>query len=317
MKRLLSDEFKADLSSGGYLNPLLKRIQEDNTLMLAIREGYINVYYRGGNILRLDKKEKHTYDAFFDKEYASNSTFKIPDSPSSITSEMDILEWINSFPVRKQIMDCWFAKHPKAEREFQQLVVRENNYSSISNESEYFIADIEVTDPERGARYDLLAFKWPSKERKTDNVRLALIEMKYGDDALGGKTSGVIAHLKQFDKLLRDPDTCGELCDMAAGQINQLNDLDLILHTKSEGRKFTVNKDRVEVIFLFANHNPRSKKLLNELKSTEFSSLAAKMSEYCDIRFFVSSTAGYGMHRACMFKLDEYINFLNNMLSRK
>ena len=34
------------------------------------------------------------------------------------------------------------------------------------------------------------------------------------------------------------------------------------------------------------------------------------MSEYCDIRFFIASSAGYGMHGLCMHPLDEYVRIL-------
>ena len=54
-----------------------------------------------------------------------------------------------------------------------------------------------------------------------------------------------------------------------------------------------------EVIFLLANHNPRSRKLLEVLRDVE------NPSDY-DLRFFVSSFAGYGMHDACMLTLDEF-----------
>lgn len=311
MKRMLSDEFKNDLQSG-YLNVLLKHVLADNTLMLAIREDYVNVYYRGGNILKLSKKGAHEYDAFFDKKYATGQSLALPDSPSRITSETEIRQWIESFPIRKQVMDFWFTKNPKMEREFQQLVVRENNFSSISNATEYFIADIELADSETNARFDMLAFKWPSTERKADKVQLALIEMKYGDDALTG-TSGIINHLRQFDELLCNPKSRQSLREMAEKQINQLNELGLISHTKKEGRNFSTVDDRFEVIFLFANHNPRSSVLLRELESDEFSSLAKKLNEYCDIRFFIANSAGYGMHKKCMVDIDSYIESLKKL----
>jgi len=41
-------------------------------------------------------------------------------------------------------------------------VVRENNYSSISNGTDYFIIDIEY-DNHAHARFDLVAVEWPSK----------------------------------------------------------------------------------------------------------------------------------------------------------
>lgn len=330
VNRVLSDMFKNDLLDG-VLKLLRKRVMDDNTLMLAIREGYISIYYRGGNILKLSETKKaHTYKTGFDKKYASGSSLSLPGSPGQIASEAevrewlgsfpkqiaseaDLQEWIGSFPVRKQIMDCWFTKHPKMEREFQQLVARENTCSSISNETEYFITDVEMADTKLGARFDMLAFKWTYAERKTDNVRLALIEMKYADDALDG-ACGITAHLKQFNEFLQKTAACGELRRMAARQINQLNELGLISHSRPDRRSFTVKKeDKFEVVFLFANHNPRSPKLLSELESVEFSSLAAEMGEFCDIRFFIANSSGYAMHEACMAELDDYRRFLRSM----
>jgi len=63
-------------------------------------------------------------------------------------------------------MDEYFAGGSKTtEREFQQLVARENNKSSISNETEYFVSDIEVTVP-RLASFDIVAIRWLASERK-------------------------------------------------------------------------------------------------------------------------------------------------------
>ena len=47
--RKLSNSFMNDLMlADGRLYPILDRVRQDETLMLAIREDYINVYYRGG-----------------------------------------------------------------------------------------------------------------------------------------------------------------------------------------------------------------------------------------------------------------------------
>ncbi len=52
--RKLSEQFMKDLvDSDGVLQPILTRVKKDSTLMLAIRENYINIYYRGGNILKI------------------------------------------------------------------------------------------------------------------------------------------------------------------------------------------------------------------------------------------------------------------------
>ncbi len=51
------------------LFPILSLLKKDQTLMLTIRDGFINIYYRGGNILRVTEKKGGTYSAFFDEHY--------------------------------------------------------------------------------------------------------------------------------------------------------------------------------------------------------------------------------------------------------
>ena len=102
----------------------------------------------------------------------------------------------------KAIMNEFLSTYSKDEREFQQLVARENNCSSISNESDYFISDIEVSESTSRARFDMIAIKWQTTKRRSgNNCRIAFIEMKYGDGALGGK-AGMLKHLKDMDSLI-------------------------------------------------------------------------------------------------------------------
>jgi hypothetical protein len=110
---------------------------------------------------------------------------------------------VAAFPVLKQVMDEYFSVHSKPEREFQQLLARENNHSTISNESEYFIADIEFADSDLRARFDLLGLRWDASRRGSGQCRPALFEMKYGDGALGGN-AGLLKHLQDIDALVQD-----------------------------------------------------------------------------------------------------------------
>jgi hypothetical protein len=43
--RAISEKFMCDLK-GGLLLPIVQQIRHDDTLMLALRGSYINVYYR-------------------------------------------------------------------------------------------------------------------------------------------------------------------------------------------------------------------------------------------------------------------------------
>ena len=68
--RELSVSFFNDLmDDNGLLHTIRERVKTDDTLLLAIRDGYINIYYRGGNILRIQEQGKGVYQAFFDKQY--------------------------------------------------------------------------------------------------------------------------------------------------------------------------------------------------------------------------------------------------------
>ena len=62
--------------------------------------------------------------------------------------------------------------------------------------------------------------------------------------------------------------------------------------------------DTPEVIFIIANHNPRSSKLKKILSDPEIDKY--KRSELFDLRFYVASFAGYGLYANCMRALDEF-----------
>lgn len=308
--RALSEHFMDDLvKPDGLLYPILARVKKDHTLMLAIRKNCINIYYRGGNIINLKDHNKGFYQASFDDQYNKFGQ-DIPFSPTTITNQDDAKKWVVSFPDRKNVMDEYFSAYGKSEREFQQLVARENNNSTISNESEYFISDIEVTDPDCGARFDIMAIRWLATQRKKgNNCKAALIEMKYGDGALEG-SAGLLKHLKDMETLISNKDRYGKLMLTMESQFNQLDQLELLKFNKGTSEaKVKLNTDeKPEVIFILANHNPRSTKLKTILSDPEFEEY--EKSKHFDLRFYVASFAGYGLHARCMHTLAEFRKLL-------
>ncbi|HLN89021.1 MAG TPA: hypothetical protein VK253_03040 [Candidatus Binatia bacterium] len=300
--RKLSPKFMNDLTSQeGILYPLLEQVKADNTLMLAIRKDYINIYYRGGNILKVNEHSKK-YGTYFDKNY-NISKKEIPTSPAAITNQSDSQRWVDSFGQRKNIMDAYFSRHPKAEREFQQLVARENTNSTISNSCEYYITDIEVTDPGM-ARFDIAAVRWLAKDRKNGKCKPALFEMKYSDGALGGK-AGLIKHLKNLRTFIEDTPKYNKLLETMVSQFNQLDKLGLLRFNKgTTNAKIKLDPKDPEVIFVLANHNPRSVGLGNILDDSEIMEL--EKSAPFDLRFYVATFAGYGLHARSMKKLKEF-----------
>src|ERR1700688_2408863 len=151
----ISDEFLAALKEeAGLLFGLAARIRSDDTLMLALRDESIDVYYRGGRILHLvaRKNSPHKYVADFDRNYAKpGAPYPIPEGlPSTIETPQHCQAWLKAIPVLKEIINFHLTEESaKSEREFQQLVAWENNRSKIASETEYFITDIEhATDVE-------------------------------------------------------------------------------------------------------------------------------------------------------------------------
>jgi hypothetical protein len=304
VSRRLPNSFINDLKdSKGLLHPFLERVQLDNTLMLFIRNNYVNVYYRGGNLLRLTRKTDHVYNAFFDPRY-NKSDIILPDLPTTLREPKDVITWRTAFPTLKQIMDISFSKNSKPEREFQQLIARENNCSTISNETEYFITDIEFSDSNLRARFDLLAIKWLASDRKHGHIcKPALIEMKYGDNALSG-TAGIFEHLRDLNEFLSDSSRYQVLQQTMETQFDQLDELELVLY-KHPTNKIKVSLDgsvKPEVLIVIANHNPRSSKLRTILDDPRIKKY--ENSPHFDLKFFVANFAGYGFHSDCMLSLN-------------
>ena len=55
--RYLSNKFINALHHG-LLEPLLRCVHTDDVLDLQIRENYINIYYRGGNLIQINETQQ-------------------------------------------------------------------------------------------------------------------------------------------------------------------------------------------------------------------------------------------------------------------
>lgn len=308
--RVLSEKFMHDLTSHeGMLNPILERIKNDNTLMLAIRNGYINIYYRGGNLLKLTETSTKGYRTDFNHDY-NKTNVPLEKYPEFVASSEDSKKVVNGLPNYKQVMDIYFSEKSKSEREFQQLIVRENNYSRRSTASEYFITDIEYGAGSAG-RFDMLAVKWPSSQRQdARNCIPALVEMKYGDSSSDGK-SGIIDHLEKMNSFLSESENRELLFSTMEQQFDQLHKLGLLKFNESKSGTFLRldRSNKPELILAIANSNPRTN-VLNRIVSDEnFAQLAN--SEYFNLKFYVSTFCGYEFHCANMFSVDEFKSVIN------
>ena len=230
--RFIQDLLRGELS---FFGDRIKKMPD--VLSLAIRNGYINIYYKGGSLLKITQR-KRGYSFSFDEKYCKK---KGDDSNFELFSclrpgERDA--YILHFDQMMGEMDRWFQAHPKAERDYQhQLLV--NNPE---------IVDIEYQIGRR-MRLDMLWF--------ADGI-LYIIENKYGNGAIGGK-SGMSEHYKDICEILTDPQIKEEMLDSVCHISRAKKALGL---TDTCIEKSDIKG--VKILFLMANYTSKGTALSKE-----------------------------------------------------
>ena len=260
MPRGLSTPFLADLSTG-LLEPLLQRVKADPALCLELRENYVNVYYRGGNLLKL-KASPRGYVPTFDEKYFKRSTQSMVGLPGVIRTPADLASWLEDFPLLKNAIDL-FPKH-SVEREVQQLLVAANNRWGVARATDYYICDIEYANP--FGRFDFLAVHWPSSpstRKQQAGRRLVLGEVKYGDGALEG-TAGLHSHVSDANAFLDDPQRVVALKSEMVEVFNQKRGFGLVKCGKD---LVEFSEQKPMLLLVLANHDPDKSALCRLLGS--------------------------------------------------
>lgn len=238
--RTIDQNFITDLTHEKLAFFLKQVHQNRKELSLEIRNGYINIYYKGGNLLRITQTKKG-YSFHFDAKYCLH---KDDDSNYELLQNLrsnDIAAHIKYFDLMKHEMDTWFEKHPKAERDFQHALLV-NNPCII--DIEYQIRNI--------MRLDMLMVV---------NGKLIIVENKYGTGAIGGK-SGIKEHYEDICSILADPTLYKELLDSICSISSAKKSLGL-----SESNIQASDIIGTEILFLFANYNTESTSIQKAVKT--------------------------------------------------
>lgn len=244
--RIINQRFIDDLLTGELSFFLSEVKRPELELCIEIRGGYINIYHRGGSLLKITQK-RTGYQFHFDARYCLN---KGDDSNFNLLnglSPKDRSAYIQYFHLMMEEMDSWLDKHIKPEREYQHQLIR-------SNPS---VVDIEYAlsltkDGQRSSmRLDMLA---------VDNGQLVIIENKYGEKAMTG-SSGFSDHYEDICAIIKEPTIYQEMvasvkailsCKRALGLPITKCDLDETLPPR--------------ILFFLANYNDRSQTLNNEVR---------------------------------------------------
>ena len=293
--RGLSQGFIEDLDTG-LLAPVRDRVLVDRSLCLEIRGDYINIYYRGGNLLKLSSAPAG-YIAFFDPEYAKGDGGALAETLPAVDVKngADVEAWLAMIPTFKQAMDIFLGRHPKEEREAQQLILRDNNFGGVSRATDYYVCDIEYANPL--GRFDLVAVHWPSNSavrKKQEGRRLVLVEVKYGDGAIDDP-AGIHSHIIDINRFLEDGANVQALKDEMVGVFNQKRALGVM----NCGKDLLAFSDEPPMLLLaLVNHDQDSSKLRSSLETLP-------PSPHAEVYIATGCFMGYGLFDQAVVPLED------------
>ena len=305
--RQISGLFLSELKKGAF-KPIVDFVRTDPSLDLEMRGNSVIIYYRGGKILSIQDPQKTisptiNADSFLkalDSKYLNCKAGVLYKEPLPLS----IISIESYFAKAKHIIDRYeeTVKHKLGEKEIQQRVVSENNYSVNSDQSDFFIADMEWEDNSAlKGRADIIAFYWGHMNHRQKKLKMFVIEVKQGHNAIktnkpntNKESPGLLKHFHDFEVFKRNTEAVSFTKSDMLKVLCQKTELGLVLGLDSlfkrmeDGRLSTdgieIEKD-VEFVFLLANYLHFSDQLKNEL---------TYLDDKC--KFFCSCFMGYGLY---------------------
>jgi len=208
----------------GKLKEMLEVVTQDVELVLHLRNNYINIYYRSGNVAKISSENSVTIDEnyFISKEEEDYCRDKMKKTVFDDKKHDDLIgkrdkakllfkegKYEAYFDLMKKTMSKYWAYQGMSEEDegdVQQKLCSSNKYDS--KDSNYTIIDLEhevsikadfsykgespfsVKDKKTNPRFDIVAV------RKSDG-QLFVLELKKGNKALEGP-SGMHDHVDSF-----------------------------------------------------------------------------------------------------------------------
>lgn len=257
----------------GNLSKMLTMINADKDLDVQIRNNYLNIYYQGGSIAKVNSENNIEFDEFYfylemmtkpKKEIEKNATIVngLKSERNELVKKFKERDYRRYFSEAKTVMDNWLEINPKPERQLQHQLTVENQFNS----SDYTIIDLEYEvstlsdfactfipsgkDKPKKPRFDIIAVN--------KKGQLCVIELKKGIGALRG-TSGLKEHWDCFQQSIMQ------------NYQSFMNEMNLILRQKKE---FGLLNHKLEIkhpepVFMFAYSYDDNDSIANQDKDFE------------------------------------------------
>lgn len=168
-------------------------LKHRDELFLGIRNDYLNIYYNNISIAKVSYTQGGMLKCEMNEYYltgVSNSPTVTMYSDAEVNATI-----IEHYDTIKKYSD---QKSNEEKKSQSALFIRNNR----NKDSEWYCTDVEWCRPrdnehlDFNARFDIVAIS------KKAPYRIAIIELKYGRDSIGGE-SGINKHISDFDKFNR------------------------------------------------------------------------------------------------------------------
>lgn len=277
----------------GNLKGLIDEVRNDVDLVIQIREDYFNVYYKGGNLLKVKSGNSFEFDSNYFKGYPDfvdndiKRKEKCKKTLEQLKNERNYHAFIESM---KKIMDKywdWLKKEAEHKRDLEEKNTQHQLCISNTENSEYTIIDLEfqiskrdecqyhymkpytpagryVSEKKKSPRFDIIAV------RNKDH-QLCVIELKKGTGSLYGD-SGIGDHADSFEGTIgRNPK---DFVEEMKGIVEDKKELGLL------DKKFYMEDDKPEFLYAYAFTTDDEKGKAEERNAFEKEQKAQKCTDY-------------------------------------
>jgi len=280
-------------AEGGKLKGLIDEVRNDEDLVVQIRGDYFNVYYKGGNLLKVNSENSFEFDSNYykgDPDFVDNDSKRKKKCQNTLEQLKNDRNYHAFIENMKEIMDKywgWLETDAEHKRNLEEKNTQHQLCISNTEKSEYTIIDLEfqvstreecqyrymkpykpngryVDEKKKSPRFDIIAV------RNKDH-QLCVIELKSGTGALYGK-SGIGDHADSFEGTIgRSPKA---FVEEMKGVVEDKKELGLL------DEKFYMKDDKPEFLYAYAFTTDDEKGKAEERNAFEKEQKAQKCTDY-------------------------------------